>query len=274
MELGADDYLTKPFSPTELISAIRTRLNRAEQARQRTLAFATQLHHELVYMLPHELRTPLVTILGFSELLAINPATLNAQEITDIAQNILSSGYRLQNLIENFLLYVQLDQHTTNSESNQLTETVSLYAPDYLIARLANQIANTRNRRDDLQLDLSANSPLHIAEADLSKIVSELIKNAFEFSKPGTPVVITSRINGPCYELTIIDRGRGMKPDEVKRIGALIQFNRAIYEQQGSGLGLILAKRLVDLHNGIFTMNSQVGIGTTITIEIPLLQPF
>lgn len=104
----------------------------------------------------------------------------------------------------------------------------------------------------------------------LQKIFAELIDNAFKFSKPGTPVSVVSTAHSRKLRVEISDQGRGMKPEYAADIGAYVQFERKFYEQQGSGLGLIIAKRLAEIHGGQFSIQSQPGEGTQVSFALPL----
>ena len=72
------------------------------------------------------------------------------------------------------------------------------------------------------------------------------------------------------YVILIYDRGRGMTPDQIESIGAYNQFRRDVYEQQGVGLGLVISKMLTELHDGKFTIDSEVGAKTAITVVLPV----
>jgi len=71
----------------------------------------------------------------------------------------------------------------------------------------------------------------------------------------------------------IVDRGRGMTPEQISNVGGYVQFERRMYEQQGSGLGLIIAKRLLEIHGGTLTIASQPGSGTSVSARLPVSQP-
>ena len=73
------------------------------------------------------------------------------------------------------------------------------------------------------------------------------------------------------FVLRIADQGRGMKAEHIAEVGAYMQFERKIYEQQGSGLGLTIAKRLTELHGGELSIQSELGIGTTVEVTLPCL---
>ena len=109
MNLGADDYVIKPVARAELLEAVRSRLDRNAVSQQRAAAELDQLRIGMSTMLPHELRTPLVGIIGFGELLAMDPDTYTSAEIAEMARTIADSGERLLRLIDHYLLYVQLE---------------------------------------------------------------------------------------------------------------------------------------------------------------------
>ena len=108
-----------------------------------------------------------------------------------------------------------------------------------------------------------------ITEDYFTKIVDELLDNAFKFSSSGSPVEVRSVVNEGYVMLTVRDRGRGMKPEHVSEIGAYMQFERKLYEQQGSGLGLTIAKRLTELHGGELKVQSEIGTGTSVAVRLP-----
>src|SRR5437016_11876061 len=109
MELGADDYLPKPFTIDALYAAVEARLRKAQTMRQESEKKLADLRDNISLMLPHELRTPLNGILAYGEILATEAATLPASEVAEMGQVIHDSGKRLERLIENFLIYAQLE---------------------------------------------------------------------------------------------------------------------------------------------------------------------
>src|SRR5436190_11116061 len=109
MELGADDYLAKPFTIDALYAAVEARLKKVQTVRQEAEKKLSDLRDNISLMLPHELRTPLNGILAYGEILRSEPGTLGAQEVAEMGQGIYDSGKRLERLIENFLIYAQIE---------------------------------------------------------------------------------------------------------------------------------------------------------------------
>jgi signal transduction histidine kinase len=106
----------------------------------------------------------------------------------------------------------------------------------------------------------------------VKKIVEELVDNAAKFSEAATPITVTGSVDGDQYLLCVSDKGRGMTSEQIASIGAYMQFNRRIYEQQGSGLGLVISKRLAELHDGEMVIKSVPEEGTQVCVRLPIRQ--
>ena len=109
MELGADDYLPKPFTTDALYAAVDARLKKSQTVRDEAERKLAHLRDNISLMMPHEMRTPLNGIISNAELLATSAATLKPAEIAEMGQEIHKSSERLERLIENFLIYAQLE---------------------------------------------------------------------------------------------------------------------------------------------------------------------
>lgn len=268
MELGADDYLMKPFTQKELLAAVRTRLEKQTAVREANENLLNELRHTIITNLPHELRTPLNGVLGYAELLQMDAQTMSRDMVAEIGETIAREGKRLHRLIENYLLYAQIEIISADVERIQAMRAAGTEHPSETISFSAWHSAVVWQRETDLTLDV-IDVPVAVEETSLKKIVRELTDNAFKFSAPGTEVRVACRMVGDEYAITIKDSGRGITPEQVGRIGAYMQFERKFHEQQGSGLGLIIAKQLIELHRGRLTFAPEVP-GATVTVSLPL----
>lgn len=269
MDLGADDYLTKPFLPEELLKAIATRLEKQDLIHRNQQAKLDELRTNIAHSLPHEFRTPLNSILGFSELLLRHPEDLEKTEIHEMADGIHRAGQRLFRLIQNFLLYADLELVASKPETIEGWRQQKTPYSRIIINNASLQQAKAAKREADLSMDLT-DASVRISATSLQKIVEELINNAFKFSAVGTPVKIVSEIEQSCFKLSILDYGRGMSSAQIADLGAYMQFERRHYEQQGSGLGLAIAKRLVELHGGQLTIDSIPHQQTLVQVLLPI----
>lgn len=269
MQLGADDYLVKPVMPDDLYTAIETRLKKHERIVQKHDTALSELRQNIVYALPHEMRTPLHLIMGFSNMLQINHESADPDEILKSATAIFEASKRLERMTENYLIYAQLEVIAADpQEQANLTRYTTDNAHEH-IAGAAEDVAGNRERTGDLRFDL-APVALHISDESLMKMIRELVDNALKFSEAGTPVEVRGVDQDGYYSILIEDHGHGMEAEAIQKIGAYMQFDRTLYEQQGLGLGLIIAKRLAELHNGRLTVESRKNVGTSVRVDLPL----
>src|SRR6185503_8172782 len=122
------------------------------------------------------------------------------------------------------------------------------------------QIAKPFGRLPDLFLEVEP-ATMAISETLLVRILDELLDNAFKFSAPGMPVLVALEPSNGTVRLSVSDSGRGMHARDIASVGAYMQFDRRVYEQQGCGLGLVIVKRLVEAHGGKLMIQSEVGVG-------------
>jgi signal transduction histidine kinase len=106
-------------------------------------------------------------------------------------------------------------------------------------------------------------------QLDFGKIVEELLDNSFKFSPENTPVYVNCGIVNGIFVLSVGDNGRGISVTDIGKIEAYMQFDRSIYEQQGSGLGLVIVKRIVELYKGRIKIENKEEGGLLVTIELP-----
>ena len=272
MELGANDYLTKPFTATEILRAVKTQLEKIELLKRKAGEGIDLLRKSIILALPHELRTPLTGILGFSDILAADCDTMEPKKISEMAQYIHSAALRLYRLTENYLVYAQLEVILTDENRIQGVRRFVTTDPRSAIENVVLKKAQELQRESDIVLEVNDDVNVHILEDNLKKIAEELVDNAFKFSQPGTPVEVTSHVDGQYYVLTVVDHGRGIPPEHIRDIGAYIQFERTFYEQQGSGFGLAIVQRLAQLHGGEVDIQSYPDRETRVTVKLPLAE--
>ena len=265
MELGADDYLAKPFAPAEILTAVNSRLQKHRLLMQQANKKLDELRKAMTFTIPHELQTPLNGILGYSDIVRKQHDDLDPSEVAWMSERIYKNAKRLQRHLENYLLYAQLELKRTEFLTSAQAETKDV---DSMVDYVATERAREYGRVGDLQLDLSKGA-VAITPNYFAKIASEVVDNALKFSKVGSPVFVSTRDGDDAFLLTVTDQGRGMTPEQVKEIGAYVQFERTTYEQQGLGLGLVVSKRLANLYGGDLAIQSEMEVGTTVKVKLP-----
>lgn len=272
MELGADDYLPKPFTLEGLYAAVEVRLSKAQRVREQAEKDLANLRDNISLMLPHELRTPLNGILAYGEILANEAHSLPPAEVAEMGQVIYHSGRRLERLVENFLVYAQIEILSGDPAKIAAVRKQRTELPVQIIEETARNQAHASQREGDLVLEL-APITMPISEESLARVVSELVQNAFKFSQTGSPVQVRLSETPAAVELSVNDQGRGFSTEHISRIGAYMQFDRKLHEQQGLGLGLMICKRIAELHGGTLSITSQPGALTQVVFRLPKAEP-
>jgi len=262
MNLGADDYLTKPFLNEDLLSAIKTRLDKSSEL----LSRFNDLRKSIAHKLPHELRTPIVSIIGYSQLLIERYKDENDPTLLEYSKAIYDAGIRLNKMIQNFLLFTKLKLASADPKFKYDFYAEPTLVSSSLIKSIAENIALRYGRVNDLSFK-GTDGVIKISLNELNIILEELIDNAFKFSDAKGKVEIQSDKTDKIYKISIKNYGRGMSEDQIKSIDAYVQFDREQYEQQGIGLGLIISSKLVEVHGGKFKLNSKQDEFTEIILE-------
>lgn len=273
MGMGADDYLIKPFIASELLDAINARIGK-----QRVIDAAVQkkveaLRANIMTALPHELRTPLNTIIGFSDMIVADAHRVERDRIVEWASHISADAQRLYRLVENYLLYVRAELIARDEQESAEARQNVLSHPMTIVAFQASHRFGAAEREGDLQMDLCDDVPVHIVDHDLVKIIDELIDNALKFSEAGQPVKLRAYVEADRLVLVVADQGRGMSAAQIATIGAYVQFERRFYEQQGSGLGLVICERLLEIYGGDMQIESEPGAWTRVNVRLLTAAP-
>ncbi|MGD2104334.1 MAG: hybrid sensor histidine kinase/response regulator [Anaerolineae bacterium] len=270
-ELGAEDYITKPFDAEELIVSVRSRLGRARAIERASEATFEQLKEQIVTVLGHELRTPLTYVTGYTDLALEDVASLTPEETEDFLQGIKAGADRLNRLVEDLLLLVQIDSGRAREEFDTL---VSRYTNlGEIVRRTAKQFESVASDRDvSVEVEVAPDvPPVRLCEAYFSDALGRLIENGIKFSRNEAREVRIGVGSGEKWiKVSVSDDGVGIPTDQQEHLFERFrQINRNQLEQQGAGLGLAIAQQLIHLHGGDITVESASGEGSTFTILLP-----
>lgn len=269
MKLGADDFITKPYDLDDLLQAIQIRLKKFDNNESLHNKKFQHLTTSIQKAIPHEVRTPLSIILGYSDYILKKFETISPKDTLEMVENIYNAAQRLNSLFEKYLTYSKLEHLSINKKELEKLKSKKTLITEIIIQDTAISLAQTYQREKDLDLKIS-NSAINLPEEYFTIIISELIDNAFKFSSKGSPVEIKSDKDTESYHLLIVDYGRGMSEEQIRELDAFIQFERKIYEQQGSGLGIAIVKKILNLFDCEMKINSFPHKYTKIYLRFPL----
>ncbi len=259
--------LLQTLATQSALAIQNARLFREIADKSQQLDAASRHKSEFLANMSHELRTPLNAIIGFSEVLLERMfGEVNAKQ-TEYLQDILSSGQHLLSLINDIL-----DLSKVEAGRMELAP-----APFHLPVALENAVTLVKERatRHGIALGLDVDPRLGEVVGDERKIrqvLLNLLSNAVKFTPEGGRVSLKAVQTDGAVEISVNDTGIGIAPEDQE---AVFQEFRQVggdeaRKQEGTGLGLTLAKKFVELHGGRIWVKSQVGKGSTFTFTLPV----
>lgn len=267
MALGADDYITKPFTERDLLEAIGVRFSRQRRLRERVEQLIEQRRREISADWSHELMTPLTGVLGGLDLIELEGDGISRDELKELLGIIRAGAKRQQRLSLKLIRFFELER----AREAPAPVEVSRCQADTAVAAGAARAAEEEDRANDLQVECEP-AEIALLSTFLTDAVAELVGNAFRFSPRGSAVIVKARRVERSYRIEIVDQGPGMSAAQREAVGAFTQFDRSRSEQQGLGLGIAIARTAAEIGGGTFTLAPGPGaLGLKATLEFPCL---
>ena len=231
------------------------------------LAAASRAKSEFLANMSHELRTPLNAVIGFSELMLAAGSGIAGDKYEEYLNLIHGSGRHLLDIINDVLDLAKVEA----GKMSLSEESVELRQISASCLRLVS--SNAKEERIDLRSEIPDNLPSMKADRrKIKQILINLLSNAVKFTPVGGQIRVTARINeNGQLALAVSDTGEGIPPESLTDVlNPFRQADSGLNRRfDGVGLGLPLSKAMAELHGGTLELDSEVGVGTTVTVTFP-----
>jgi signal transduction histidine kinase len=264
---GKELALLRTFADQAAIAIQNARLFKELAEKSHQLEIANQHKSAFLANMSHELRTPLNAVIGFSQMLAARYFGDLTGKQAEYVNDIAASGRHLLSLINDILDLSKIE-----------AGRMELEAVDFdLRVTLANALTLVRERaqRGAVALRLEIDSALGTLRGDerkIKQVVLNLLSNAVKFTPRGGEVCVEARLLDGSAQIAVRDTGVGIAPQDQELIFEAFRQagTNAAHKQEGTGLGLALARRFVELHGGTIGLESAPGKGSTFTVTLPI----
>lgn len=225
-----------------------------------------QLRADFLSMVTHDIKVPLTVILGYCEMLG-DPEPPPGEVPLDIVARIRESGEQIHALVCNFL-------DLSRIEAGRLTIDPRPFDLRAMLAHVLEQHSTSARRKGIvLALESERTEPLVADEGQLERVVTNLLANAIKYTPNGGRVTVSAGCERDRIVMAVRDTGRGIPAGELPHLFERYRRVRETQRTEGTGLGLFIAKTIVDAHGGDIHVESAPGVGSTFTVIIPAAGP-
>ena len=276
---GGIDYISKPFRHEEVLARVssqsrirsleraRQRLTQDLDARNRHLVELNDLKTRFLGMAAHDMRMPLASIGGFSQILIDGASQMAEPEKEDFLTRIRNLSRQMLGMINDLLDVTVIESGQLNLDliERSLNETLLNRLP------LFELLADKKNILIDAQLETLP--PMPFDECRIHQVFDNLLGNAVKFSPAGSRIVVSLDAEGEFARVTVRDEGPGLcEADKNRLFDGFQKLNpRPTGGEKSTGLGLLIARKMVEAHGGKLTVESSPGKGSTFGFMLPLI---
>jgi signal transduction histidine kinase len=263
-EIGAVDYVTKPFNGMELISRVKTHLElKFSRERLKELVAARDTFFSII---AHDLRNLLQYLLLSADTLYNNYHSLEEERKKDYIERFYHCSYKISGLLENLLAWSQSQRGLIEYYPEKI-DIGGLVAENIDLLK-----ENARKKNITICSEIGPGINVFADRNMIRTIIRNLLANGLKFTNPGGEVKVTAAVNDSAnVEINVMDTGIGMNPEE---IAGLFRIDRrhgkaGTAKETGSGLGLILCKDFIERNMGTIEVTSEPGKGSGFRIKLP-----
>lgn len=276
-EVGGVDYITKPFQESEVLARVHVHLKirRLEMEREGHIASLVEMNGEkdrLMQIVSHDLRSPLGGIRGLAEILLESDDQMNVATVHEFSKIITTTVDGLLDLVNDLLDLAKIESGKVNMNLTEFNfgETVK-YSTDLVRLVALKKGVFLSAEYPDEPIMVKADEP------KIKQMVNNLLSNAIKFTPKGGNVELVvekgTGADAKNLKFTVRDSGMGMSEEMLKNVFEKFGDNQrnGTHGEKGSGLGLSIVKRFVEVHGGTINVESKIGEGTAFHIMLPVL---
>jgi GAF domain-containing protein len=258
--------LLRTFATQSALAIQNARLFREIADKSHQLELASQHKSEFLANMSHELRTPLNAIIGFSEVLAEGMFGEVNEKQTEYLRDILESGQHLLSLINDILDLSKIEAGRMELELTDFDLPQAINNSLTLVRERAGRRGIALHQAVDQRL-----GKIRGDERKIKQVLLNLLSNALKFTPEGGRVDVSASVVDGMAEVSVTDTGVGIAPEDQEAVfEEFKQVGTAVKKVEGTGLGLALSRKFIELHGGRIWVKSQVGVGSTFTFTMPL----
>lgn len=269
-EVGAADYLTKPFNPSELKSRVKTHValkmhEDALQRRNQELAEAIDIKNKILSVASHDLKNPLSSILGFSQLMSQYPAVQKDPDMSEMVNFISKAAERMDSLITELL-------DTAALEMGRMVLNKKTCYPQQLLSNIIAEKQSVAQKKQQTLIFRAGDDTRCMADPSrLKQVFENLISNALKYSPKGSTIEVRSGLQGKEWCVEVADQGPGFTESDLPRLFGFFQrlSARPTGGESSTGVGLAVVKHIVDLHQARIHLSRNTPQGATFAFCLP-----
>jgi signal transduction histidine kinase len=256
----------KTFATQSALAIQNARLFREIADKSAQLEAASRHKSEFLANMSHELRTPLNAIIGFSEVLVDRMfGELNDKQ-DEYLKDIYASGQHLLSLINDILDLAKIEAGRMELEAADFDLPGAIDNALILVRERASRCGITLGHSVDERL-----GSIRGDERKVKQVLLNLLSNALKFTPEGGRIDVSARVHDGVAEVSVVDTGVGIAPEDQEAVfEEFRQVGAADKKVEGTGLGLALSRKFIELHGGRIWVKSAVGVGSTFTFTLPL----
>jgi two-component system, sensor histidine kinase and response regulator len=260
MGMGADDFITKPFKADALLQRIKSRLIKKRSIEHKF----DQLKLNLSLYVPHELRTPLISILGYSEFLLNEFDSFTDIEKKEMIHSIYHSGLRFHDRIEKFVNFSELQLE--DSEKSILQKSDYINPAESNFNTKLGKCFECRDRISDMSMNFE-DASLMILRRDFEVMLMELFENACKFSPVGSQIEVVGLTINDSYQITVKNEGPELDSTVLE---SFHQKNKNYNQQNGNGIGLAIVEMITKKYNSKLKIYTDDAVYVKVNIPIDI----